>query len=161
QRRPAHELAGHPRPGRSVAARLVRRQWDRPGPHFKGAGLAVAVVVERTGESREHTVPPPHENHVRGQVAKQSRGRRTPHDATQDFSSAARRFMFAAPLLLITGFAVFGQIGYGVDHYTPPRADYTYKLAIAIGAAFAIESISNYVQWQAHRSRLAGATARA
>jgi hypothetical protein len=42
-------------------------------------------------------------------------------------------------------FAVFGQIGYGFDHYTTPPTAWTVRVVIAVGAAVTIESISNYV----------------
>lgn len=74
-------------------------------------------------------------------------------------AALGRRGVFVVPLLFITGFAVFGQIGYGIDHYTPPSADAMYRLAVAIGAAIAIESIANFVQYKAHEARLAGASA--
>ncbi|WP_219414155.1 hypothetical protein [Pseudonocardia nigra] len=68
---------------------------------------------------------------------------------------------FIAPLLLVTGFAVYGQIDYIVDNLAPRDWDLLYRLVLAVAAGIAIESISNYVQLMAHRFRLAGATAQA
>lgn len=94
--------------------------------------------------------------------ARRASARQARHEVARRVTSTlGQRSVFVVPLLLITGFAVFGQVGYGVEHYTAPAADPTYKLIVAVGAAVAIESISNYVQWLSHRARLAGATARA
>jgi len=76
-------------------------------------------------------------------------------------AAVGSRLVFIWPLLVVTGFAVYGQVGYGLAHYTPADAPDAYRLAIAVGAAVGIESIANYVQWHAHQARLAGADATA
>jgi hypothetical protein len=65
------------------------------------------------------------------------------------------------PLLLVTGFAVYGQIGYGLAHYSAPDAPFLLRLVIALGAALAIEGIALYVAWHAHDALLLGASATA
>ena len=66
-----------------------------------------------------------------------------------------------APLVLVTGFAMYGQIGYGYDHYSADDTNPVLRLGVAIGAAVAVESIALYVQWHAHDALLLEATATA
>ncbi len=65
------------------------------------------------------------------------------------------------PLVVVTGFAVYGQVRYGYAHYPPKGTLELGKWVIALGAAVAVESIALYVAWHAHDALLAGATATA
>jgi hypothetical protein len=76
-------------------------------------------------------------------------------------ATIARRLRPVAPLLAVTGFAVYGQIGYGFEHYSPPGSPFVLRLLVAIGAAIAVESIALTVQWHAHDALLHEATATA
>ena len=73
----------------------------------------------------------------------------------------AGRLRLVAPLMIVTGFAVFGQIAYGLEHYSPAEWSTVFRILVAIGAAVAVESIALYVQWHAHDALLMGATATA
>ena len=66
-----------------------------------------------------------------------------------------------APLVLVTGFAMYGQIGYGYDHYSADDTPFLLRLVVAAGAAVAVESIALYVQWHAHDALLLGASSTA
>jgi hypothetical protein len=85
--------------------------------------------------------------------------RRSEQAAT--FAAIARRLRPVAPLLAVTGFAVYGQIGYGFEHYSAPGTPFLLRLLVAIGAAIAVESIALTVQWHAHDALLHEATATA
>lgn len=65
------------------------------------------------------------------------------------------------PLLIVNAFAVFGQVLYGLVHYSPVAWPLWARLVVAIGAAIGIESIGNYVNWHAHDALLMKATATA
>lgn len=66
-----------------------------------------------------------------------------------------------APLLVVTGFAMLGQILYGVEAYAPDGWPLGWRVGLAIGAAAGVESIALYVAWHAHDALLMGATATA
>lgn len=59
-----------------------------------------------------------------------------------------------APVLMVTVFAMVGQVAYGITEYSPAAWDLTWRIVVAIGAAVAVESIGNYVQWHAHDALL-------
>lgn len=66
------------------------------------------------------------------------------------------------PLILVNGLAVYGQLAYVYDHVAPHGWNQASRIALAIGAASAVESIALYVGWHAHDALLlkAYATAR-
>ena len=71
--------------------------------------------------------------------------------------------LLALPLVLVTAFAVFGQVSAGYEALTPhvPADTPVVKWIAAIGASAAFESIALYVQYQAHVMLLLKATATA
>lgn len=91
------------------------------------------------------------------QAARVERARRRRELAAR-IVATARALRPVAPVAMVTGFAVFGQIGYGLDHYTPAGTPWVVRLIVAVGAAVTVESIANYVQWHAHDALLNGAT---
>jgi F0F1-type ATP synthase assembly protein I len=143
----------------------------------------VSVSIQRAAAPPHGDTPPRHEVRAAEQAAKDARRheRREHRDAARDarrqrraaekavrraatrqrMTEAGHQAAFIAPLLLVTGFAVYGQIGYIIDKIAPGDWELPFKLVLAIGAGIAIESISNYVQFRAHKVRLAGATAQA
>ena len=66
-----------------------------------------------------------------------------------------------APLTLVTGFAMYGQGVYWLQHPTRPDAPVYERVGLAVGAAVAMEVIALYVQWHAHDALLNKATATA
>jgi hypothetical protein len=66
-----------------------------------------------------------------------------------------------APLLVVTGCAMYGQIAFGVDAYSPAATPVPVRLLIAVAVAVGVESIALYVQWHAHDALLKKATATA
>jgi hypothetical protein len=67
----------------------------------------------------------------------------------------------AAPLLLVTTFAIYGQVVTGLENYTAQTDPVWVRWGVAIGAAAAIESIALFVQWHAHDALLLKASATA
>lgn len=65
------------------------------------------------------------------------------------------------PLFVVTGFAGYGQVLFGLTAYSPGDWPWPQRLGVAIGVAVGIESIGLYVQWHAHDSLLMRATATA
>jgi hypothetical protein len=76
-------------------------------------------------------------------------------------AQTGRRLRPVAPLVVVTGFAMYGQIGYGFEHYTTADTPEPLRFLVAIGAAVAVESIALYVAWHAHDALLNKATATA
>lgn len=70
----------------------------------------------------------------------------------------AARLRPVAPLLIVTGFAMYGQISYGLTEYSPAEWPTPFRVLVAVGAAVAVESIALYVQWHAHDALLQKAT---
>jgi hypothetical protein len=66
-----------------------------------------------------------------------------------------------APLLLVTTFAIYGQVVTGLENYTAAADPWYVRWGVAIGAAAAIESIALFVQWHAHDALLLKASATA
>lgn len=73
--------------------------------------------------------------------------------AAASFGRAARPVV---PLMLVTGFAGIGQVLWALDHVAPPDWVWPLRIAMAIGAAGAVESISLNVQWHAHDAHVHG-----
>lgn len=65
------------------------------------------------------------------------------------------------PLFVVTGFAGYGQVLFGIAAYSPPDWPWPQRLGVAIGVAVGIESIGLYVQWHAHDALLMKATSTA
>lgn len=72
-----------------------------------------------------------------------------------------RRLRPVAPLLIVTGFAMYGQIAYGLVEYSPDTWPLQYRLIVAVGAAVGVESIALYVAWHAHDALLQKASSAA
>jgi hypothetical protein len=100
---------------------------------------------------------------ARAQTHREQRAERASRRASRCAALAefARRLRPIAPLLVVTGAAVYAQVSYGYGHYSPADWPIGARFAIAVGAALGIESIALYVQWHAHDSLLRGATATA
>lgn len=128
----------------------------------------MSVVIQRAdAEPRPEPRPEPRGAPRADSAAENLRpaGRRKPETAR-----GAGRSVFATALVLITVAAVYGQIGYGIDHYTPGSvlnylpegaAHLVARLIVAVVIALAIESIANFVQYKAHEARLDRDPARA
>lgn len=89
----------------------------------------------------------------------------TPPDEQAPRSGPLARFIARAlpllPLLVVTGFAGYGQSRFGFSEYSPIDWPVEQRLAIAIGVAVGIEAIALYVAWHAHDALLMRATATA
>lgn len=85
----------------------------------------------------------------------------TASDGPDTADPRAGSWRLAAPLFLVTGFAMYGQVQYGLEHYSPAGAPAGLRWGVAIGAAVGVELIALYYQWHAHDSLLHGATATA
>jgi hypothetical protein len=70
--------------------------------------------------------------------------------------TAGRAARPVAPLMLVTGFAAIGQVLWSLDHVAPPDWAWPARLALALGAATAVESIALNVQWHAHDAQVNG-----
>ncbi|MGH8965110.1 MAG: hypothetical protein ACRDXB_07240, partial [Actinomycetes bacterium] len=84
-------------------------------------------------------------------------------EPTPDGSKRPTRggWKLAAPLLLVTLFAIYGQVVTGLENYTAATDPWYIRWGVAIGAAAAIESIALFVQWHAHDALLLKASATA
>lgn len=70
--------------------------------------------------------------------------------------TACRRVLPAVPVLMVSVFAVCGQIG-AIFTYPPDGTPWLARVVIAVGAAVTLETIANYVAHQGHKALLAGA----
>jgi hypothetical protein len=70
-------------------------------------------------------------------------------------------WLLAAPLLLVTTFAIYGQVVTGLENYTSITDPWYIRWGVAVGAAAAIESIALFVAWHAHDALLLKASATA
>jgi hypothetical protein len=59
-----------------------------------------------------------------------------------------------APLLVVNALTVYGQLAYAMAHIAPAAWPLLARVALSIGFAVAIESVSLYVQWHAHDALL-------
>jgi hypothetical protein len=82
-------------------------------------------------------------------------------DRTAGLTALIARVVPVLPLLIVTGFAVYGQTLFGVDAYSPVTWPLEQRIAVAVGVAIGIESVGNYVQWHAHDALLMRATSTA
>ncbi len=82
-------------------------------------------------------------------------------DRTGGLTAFIARVVPVLPLLIVTGFAVYGQTLFGVDAYSPVTWPLEQRIGVAIGVAVGIESVGNYVQWHAHDALLMRATSTA
>ena len=73
----------------------------------------------------------------------------------------AARVRLIVPLLIVNSAAVYGQIAYAYTSIAPPEWATSYRLALSVLFAAAVESIAVYVGWHAHDALLSGATATA
>lgn len=85
----------------------------------------------------------------------------TDDDRTHGLVLWIARAVPVLPLLVVTGFAIYGQTLFGVDAYSPVTWPLEQRIAVAIGVAIGIESVGNYVQWHAHDALLMRATSTA
>lgn len=76
-------------------------------------------------------------------------------------AALGRRLRPVAPLLVVTSFAGYGQVSYGVHAYSPETWPLLPRMLIAVGVAVGVESIALYVQWHAHDALMMKATATA
>lgn len=81
-----------------------------------------------------------------------------PHERT-GFALFVAKAVPVLPLLIVTGFATYGQTLFGLTAYSPMDWPWQQRLGVAIGVAVGLESIGNYVQWHAHDAVLMRATA--
>ncbi len=70
----------------------------------------------------------------------------------------ARRLRPVLPISLVTGLAMYGQIGYAVAEIAPVSWPLAVRLLLAVALAVAVESIALTVQWHAHDALLGGHT---
>lgn len=82
-------------------------------------------------------------------------------DRTAGLTAWIARVVPVLPLLIVTGFAVYGQTLFGVDAYSPVTWPLEQRIGVAVGVAIGIESVGNYVQWHAHDALLMRATSTA
>jgi hypothetical protein len=59
-----------------------------------------------------------------------------------------------APLLVVNALTVYGQLAYAMEHIAPAAWPLFARVALSIGFAVALESVSLYVQWHAHDALL-------
>jgi len=55
-----------------------------------------------------------------------------------------------APLLVVNALTVYGQLAYAMAEIAPAAWPWPARVALSVGFAVAIESVSLYVQWHAH-----------
>lgn len=55
-----------------------------------------------------------------------------------------------APLLVVNALTVYGQLAYAMAEIAPTAWPWPARVALSVGFAVAIESVSLYVQWHAH-----------
>jgi hypothetical protein len=82
-------------------------------------------------------------------------------DREPDEAAGRGGWKLAASLLLVTTFAIYGQVVTGLENYTAATDPLYVRWGVAVGAAAAIESIALFVQWHAHDALLLKASATA
>lgn len=73
---------------------------------------------------------------------------------TQTESNRGAIARAVAPLLVVNALTVYGQLAYAMAHIAPATWPLLARVALSIGFAVAIESVSLYVQWHAHDALL-------
>lgn len=59
-----------------------------------------------------------------------------------------------APLLIVNGVTVYGQLAYAMEDVSPAVWPLWACVALAVGFAMAVESVALYIQWHAHDALL-------
>ena len=59
-----------------------------------------------------------------------------------------------APLLIVNGVTVYGQLAYAMEDVSPAAWPLWARVALAVGFAMAVESVALYIQWHAHDALL-------
>lgn len=67
---------------------------------------------------------------------------------------AAGTLKAVAPLVVVNGLAVYGQLAYALEHIAPTAWVLPARIALSIGFAAAVESVALYVGWHAHDALL-------
>lgn len=98
---------------------------------------------------------------ARAQLRQQTREIRRARRAELARASAGvgGRIRTVAPIVLVTTFAMYGQLDYGLTAYK--RETFALTVLVAVGVAVTIELVSLYVQWHAHDALLRKDTATA
>ncbi|MHA6626862.1 hypothetical protein ACU61A_15615 [Pseudonocardia sichuanensis] len=144
-----------PKVARQVARRRAMGELRREQRLAKDADERAARAAREDEDRRRRAAAAEERERVRAERA----ARRTTRRA--QLAEVARRLRPVAPLALVTGFAMYGQVAYGLAHYTAPTVPLPMRLLVAVGAAVAVESIALYVAWHAHDALLQRATATA
>lgn len=97
----------------------------------------------------------------RRRAAHADRNRDRRAHAARAVSNAFVQWRPIAPIVLVTGCAMYGQVGYGFDHYSPEGTPAVGRLAVAVIVAVAVEYFALYVQWHAHDALLRKASSTA
>jgi hypothetical protein len=71
-----------------------------------------------------------------------------------DKPASAATLKAVAPLIVVNGLAVYGQLAYALEHIAPTDWVLPARVALAIGFAAAVESVALYVGWHAHDALL-------
>lgn len=85
----------------------------------------------------------------------------TPDPVAAEAAPRKGGWLLVAPLLLVTSFAIYGQVVTGLENYTAGDDPDYVRWGVALGAAAAIESIALFVAWHAHDALLLKASATA
>lgn len=138
-----------------VAQRRALAELEREDRAARDA-MKAAARAARADEKRRQRAQEAEDR----RLARVARAERRAEQAAS-LAALGRRLRPVAPLLLVTGFAMYAQYAYGFDNYSSPTTPWLLRVLIALGAAVAVESIANYVQWHAHDALLLGATSTA
>lgn len=101
------------------------------------------------------------ENKRRRRAAETDRKRDSRARVARAISHTFVQWRPVAPLVLGVGCAMYGQVGYGFEHYSPEGTPTLARLGVAVLVAVAVEYIALHIQWHAHDALLRKASSTA
>jgi hypothetical protein len=133
---------------------LIVTEQDGPTVDLDG------VLVHQGAEHLTPASRPPRRTLERAALRARDRAARAEwaRDRRDRLAAAARALRPVAPLVMVTAFAMFGQVGYAFDNLTEPSWVWPVRAVVAVGFAVTAESIANTVAWYAHAALLDGDT---
>lgn len=124
------------------------------GAHQDWARYAVPIINEPTAKHLSIRVDPIDTPTSVAPSAVEPTPRQDPDTTVSNRSTPASVAKAVAPLVVVNGLAVYGQLAYALEHIAPTAWPTAARVALSIGFAAAVESVALYVGWHAHDALL-------